>query len=90
MLVSRHAQVRSKQRAIPEIMIDLLLQFGSSQSTGTGVCKMFFDKVSRRRVKTYAGPLADSLEEHMDLYAVVGHDMKVITVGYRLERIRRH
>ena len=96
MLASRHAQVRSHQRAIPEIMIDLLLQFGSSESAGSGACKMFFDKVSRRRVKTYAGPLADSLaladslEEHMDLYAVVGHDMKVITVGYRLERIRRH
>ena len=37
-----------------------------------------------------ASPLANLLEDHMDLYAVVGQDMQVITVGHRLERIRRH
>lgn len=90
MFVSRHAKVRSQQRAIPEMMIDLLLQFGSSATSGSGTCKMFFDKTSRKRIRAYAGPLANLLEEHLNLYAVVSQDMQVITVGHRLERIHRH
>ena len=86
MLISRHAQVRSQQRAIPELMIDLLLQFGSSERAGAGVSKVFFDKTSRRRVKAYAGPLASLLEEHLDVYAVVSDDMTVITTGHRTMR----
>jgi hypothetical protein len=89
MVITLHANERSQQRAIPEMMIDLLLQFGSSESAGAGVCKVFFDKTSRRRVKAYAGSLAGLLEEHLDVYAVVSSEMKVITVGHRTERITR-
>ena len=90
MQLSRHANERSQQRAIPEMMIDLLLQFGSSERAGSGICKIFFDKPSRRRVKAYAGPLASFLEQHLDVYAVVSEEnMKVITVGHRTERIAR-
>jgi len=89
MVLSRHASERSQQRAIPEMMIDLLLQFGSSESAGSGISKVFFDKTSRRRVKAYAGPLAGLLEQHLDVYAVVSSDMKIITVGHRTERINR-
>lgn len=90
MNISRHAKERRQQRAIPNMMIDLLLQFGSSESAGPGTSMMFFDKVSRRRVKAYAGQLANILNEHLDLYAVVGDDMKVITVGHRMVRVLRH
>jgi hypothetical protein len=89
MQLSRHACERRQQRAIPEMMIDLLLQFGSSESAGSGASKMFFDKTSRRRVKAYAGPLASLLEDHLDVYAIVSTDMTVITVGHRTERIQR-
>ena len=89
MQLSRHANERSHQRAIPEMMIDLLLQFGSSESAGSGVSKVFFDKTSRRRIKAYAGSLAGLLDEHLDVYAVVSSEMKVITVGHRTERITR-
>jgi hypothetical protein len=89
MQLSRHANERCQQRAIPEMMIDLLLQFGSSESAGSGVSKLFFDKTSRRRVKAYAGSLAGLLGEHLDVYAVVSSEMKVITVGHRTERITR-
>ena len=67
MPTSRHAQVRSQQRAIPEMMIDLLLQFGCSERASPGACKMFFDKASRRWVNAYAGPLSNLLEKHLDL-----------------------
>lgn len=90
MNMTRHARTRSQQRAVPPMMIDLLLQFGKSESAGAGVAKMFFDKQARKRVAAYAGSFASLLDEYLDLYAVVGQDMAVITVGHRTERIRRH
>jgi hypothetical protein len=90
MNMTRHANTRSQQRAIPPMMVDLLLQFGKSEAAGTGFAKMFFDRQARKRIAAYAGPLASLLGEHLDLYAVVDQDMQIITVGHRLERIRRH
>lgn len=89
MNLTRHASTRSQQRAIPEMMIDLLLQFGKSESSGAGFAKMFFDRRARKRLASYAGPIASLLDEHMNLYAVIDKDMKIITVGHRLERIQR-
>ena len=89
-MLTRHARIRSQQRAIPGLVIDLLLQFGASENAVDGASKLFFDKAARRRVHTYAGSLAPLLDQHFDLYAVVGSDSTVITIGHRLERIRRH
>ena len=89
MHLSEHASKRSQQRAIPPLVIDLLMKFGASQSAGNGTSKRFFDKTSRRHLKAYAGPLARLLNEHLDLYAVVAADSTVITVAHRVERICR-
>lgn len=89
-MMTTHSQVRSQQRGIPPMIIDLILQFGSTESAGDGARKMFFDKAARRRLHSYAGALAPMLEEHLDSYAVVSQDDQVITVGHRTERIRRH
>lgn len=89
-MMTKHAQIRSQQRGIPPVMVDLLLQFGVTESAGDGANKMFFDKSARRKVESYFGPLAPLINQHLDLYAVVGADDQVITVGHRLERIRRH
>jgi len=88
--VTRHASLRSQQRGIPRILVDLLIDFGAQADAGYGARKLFFDKQARRRIHAYAGPLASLLDEHLDVYAVVGADMQVITVGHRTERIRRH
>lgn len=90
LFMSKHASMRSQQRAIPRLLIDLLLEFGARVSAGDGTSKLFFDKTARRRVQSYAGPLARQLEEHLDLYAVVSADDRIITTGHRTERIRRH
>lgn len=88
--MSQHAAIRSQQRAIPAMVVDLLLQFGTNEPAGGGATKLFFDKAARRRVKSYAGPLAGMLGEHLNVYAVVGPDDKVITTAHLTERIRRH
>lgn len=90
MQLSKHAQTRAQQRAIPPMLIDLLIQFGSSERSGAGVSKMYFDKPSRKRVKAYAGILGTLLDEHLDVYAVVTDDLKVITTGHRTQRIRNY
>lgn len=90
MQMSQHAAIRSQQRAIPPMLVDLLLQFGTSQPAGDGASKLYFDKAARRRVQSYAGPLAGLLNEHLDVYAVVSSESKVITTAHLTERIRRH
>lgn len=90
MNLTRHAQARTQQRGIPPLMIDLLLQFGAHERAGAGMQKYFFDKTARRQLRSYAGPFASSIEQHLDIYVVVDEHYQVITVAHRTERIRRH
>ena len=90
MNMSQHANLRSQQRAISPMLVDLLIQFGTSEPAGNGASKVFFDKAARRRVKSYAGPLAGLLNEHLDVYAVISSEDQVITAAHLTERIRRH
>ena len=87
---TQHANVRLQQRGVPPLVLDLLLQFGCHEPAGNGTRKVFFDKQGRHKVCAYAGALAPLLNDHLDFYAVVTSDDQVITVGHRLERIRRH
>lgn len=90
MNMTHHAQKRSQQRAIAPFLIDLLRNFGKCEPAGSGTTRMYFDKTARRRVKAHMGPLARLVDEHLDLYAIVGPEEQVITVAHLTERIRRH
>ena len=87
---SQHAILRSQQRAIPELAIELLMRFGASERAGNGTYKYILDKGSRRRLEAYAGPAASALSEHLNLIVVVGDDGTIVTAAHRTERIRRH
>ena len=87
--MTKHATVRQQQRGISPLMIDLLLDFGSSEPSGNGTALLFFDKPAKRRLESYAGPLAKAFQEHLDVYAIVDNQT-VITTGHRCDRIRRH
>jgi hypothetical protein len=88
-IMTKHATVRQQQRGIPPLMVDLLLDFGSSEPSGNGTSMLFFDKPAKRRQESYAGQLAKVFQEHMDVYAIVANQV-VITTGHRYDRIRRH
>lgn len=90
MQTTHHAATRMQQRSVPQLVLDLLLEFGAREPAGNGTAKLYFDKSARRKVKAYAGTLAQAVEEHLDIYAVIAEDTRLITVGHRLERIRRH
>lgn len=89
-MMTNHAIARSQQRGISPMLIDLLDQFGTTEKAPGGCTKKFFDKSSYKRIKAYAGPLAGLLAQHMDIYTVVSQEGVVITMGHRLERIKRH
>lgn len=86
METTRHAATRAQQRAIPPLLLDLLLRFGRSERSGDGTERYFFDKRSRRAVQRYAGCLGQLLDQHLDVYAILSDCDKVVTVGHRLER----
>lgn len=90
MATTHHAQARTQQRGIPQMLIDLLLMFGKREAAGSGLSKIFFDKRGRRRVQGYAGPLGSLINQYLDVYAVVTSDDTVITIAHRFERIKRH
>lgn len=88
--ITKHAQCRSQQRGIPPIAVDLLLQFGRREKAGDGACRVFLDKGARKRLRAYAGPLVNALDTHLNIYAIVASDERVITVAHRLERLQRN
>jgi hypothetical protein len=89
MKLTEHARVRLQQRAIPPLVLDLLLQFGARDHAPDHAQFVYFDKRSRRRMANYAGCLAPTLDAHLDVCAVVGNEEQVITTGHRTTRIRR-
>ena len=79
MELSRHTTERIKQRAISGLQLDLLIQFGTRVHAGQGATKVYFDKAARKRFQSYAGPLAGKITEHLDFYAVLSDEDRVIT-----------
>lgn len=88
MKLTKHASERQQQRSIPKIMIDLIVEFGAVERAGTDARKYYFDKTSRRRVRSYAVQLSPSIEGYLDYYVVVSDSGNVITVAPRIKRIK--
>ncbi len=87
---SRHAEVRSRQRGIPPLILDWLVRYGNREHDGHGAEVHFFDRAARRRLGQVAGDAAlGRLGDLLDAYAVVSADGAVVTVGHRYRRIRR-
>lgn len=87
-VLTQHAKARSQQRGIPTIVIDLLLDFGTTTRAPGGAEKIYFDKSSRKRLRAYVGPLASLLDRHLNIYAVVNKEDRVITTGFRHRRVK--
>ncbi len=88
-MMTKHAQVRMSQRAIPPIAVSLLEEFGS-EMRHNGADILFMDKAAKRRLtKAFGGRRAlRMLEPVLDSYAVIA-DGKVITVAPKTKRFRR-
>jgi hypothetical protein len=87
--MTRHAQTRLQQRAIPPLVVDWLVSYGHTEQVD-GACFRFFDKKSRKRLARDVGDrIVDLLSPVLDCYLIEGEDGHVITVGHRYVRVRK-
>jgi hypothetical protein len=85
-----HARTRLQQRAIPPLVIDLLMQFGSA-SRCEGAERLTFDKVAVKRLRQHLGGERGlkTVERWLNVYAVVGDNGLLVTAAHKNERFRR-
>ena len=53
--VAAHAAIGVRQRAVPPLVVDWLLEYGPRALAGQGVEKVYFDKQARRDLKRSIG-----------------------------------
>jgi hypothetical protein len=88
-MISRHAQYRMRERGVPPLVVDWLLQFGQMHFDHRGGIIYFFDKHSRRRLEKAVGPrVVSHLSGYLNSYAVSSaSDERLVTVGRRYRRL---
>ena len=86
---SHHARRQRQRRCIPPMVIDWLIQFGTTEHQAGGYIVKFFDKLSRKRLLRHIGKeIANKADPYLNAYLVMA-DERVITVGWRTKRIKR-
>ncbi len=86
---SRHAARRVEERAIPPLVVELLVRYGHAVRRRGAWCYAF-DKASRRRLKAAIGkPAYMRLEDLLDAYVLVSDDKEIITAAWRLDGRRK-
>ena len=89
MKMTKHAQMRLQQRAIPPLIIDWLCQYGCRLNGMNGTTICFFDRESRRFLTAEVGQLVvRRLSDMMDAYLVLSGD-SIVTIGHRYKPLGR-
>ena len=88
--LTKHAATRMQQRGVPPVIIDWLQEFGAEEHDKHGGVIRYFDKAAKRRLEQSIGrPVVRRMQDLLDAYLVEA-DGRVVTVGHRHARIRRH
>jgi hypothetical protein len=88
--LSQHACTRMQQRGISQDALCRLLDYGREAHGHDGSVTVYFDKEARRRLERDAGTeTRKQLTRLARLYAVLGGDGGVVTVGHRYRRLKR-
>ena len=87
---THHARVRMQQRGIDAAKLDLLMAYGRSSHDHRGHVLMHMDRRAvQAALKACGDAAAPMLERVRGIFAVVGKDGVVVTVGHRYRRLRR-
>ena len=83
-ILTAHAQLRAKDRGIPEIARHLLFEFGLRERAGGGAERYSFDRKSWREIQRFFGhwPLK-RMDQLKRTYMIVTDGGAVVTVAYR-------
>lgn len=88
--VSTHAQTRMQQRGVTSGLLKLLDAYGATQYDHRGAAVRYFNKAARRKLRHSEGAeVYRAIEAKLNVYAVVTHDGRIVTVGRRDHRINR-
>jgi hypothetical protein len=87
--LSRHARARMQQRGIALTAVDRLLDFGREHHDDHGAIVVMLDGAATRRIARAGTMRGAQLDGLRGLYAVVGGDGSIRTVGHRTRRLRR-
>jgi hypothetical protein len=89
-MISTHCGERLQQRAIPDLIVALLLDHGSRQRSH-GADLVFVDKSARKAIRRAVGGDRNMrlIEPFLNSKVVVGDDGTLITVVRQSRRIKR-
>ena len=87
---SKHALARMQQRGITQTALDCLLEYGREVHDHHGAVTVYFDKAARHRLaRDGDARTRKEIAQLRRLYAVLGGDGEIVTVGHRFRRINR-
>lgn len=90
-MMSKHANTRLQQRAIPPIMLDLLFDYGKFEYDHHGAEVYYFDKAGKERARAALQQKKSTQIDHcLNIYLVMSSDGNVVTVGHLDKRINRN
>lgn len=78
---SQHACVRIDERDIPDIMIDLLLQYGDWVDAGRSYSRVHFSDKCWNSLPIDISPRKKSLKRFQNVYLIVAGDGTIATVA---------
>lgn len=87
--LSVHAEKRSKQRAVPPLIMHWLWEYGAEVHDKRGCTVRYFDRSAKRRLEKAVGrEVVKRLDDKLSCYIVEG-DGRIITAGHRRRRIKQ-
>jgi hypothetical protein len=87
MNMTYHAAIRSQQRAVPQLILQWLDQYGEEQYDGHGAIIRYFSR--RAMEREFGSNPVKKMSEFLNIYKVETQDGTVITSGHLTKRIRR-
>lgn len=84
--ITEHAQIRMEQRAIPKLLIDLLMIKGASSHAGGDTKKYFFDYKTQKRLFKELQAMTRHWDSLCNCYLIAGEDDAVITAAHDTTR----
>lgn len=82
MQLTRHAQVRSRQRSIPSSVISAVYKYGTCRDVRGGACSYTLDRESLAlAMDEFPTSFCGDLAKYMGVYIVVGDDERIITAA---------
>ena len=87
MILTKHTEVRIQQRCIPELVLDLLLQYGEVEHQHGGTDLVYFKSKNFIKARKHLENMLKEFDKMKDTYLVRSkqdEDDVIITSGYLL------